>query len=339
MDATLAAYGWDDRWAALFSPFALRDNEPGRVVRHDRVAFVVATRRGLVHLPARRTVGPLTVGDWVVVEQGEIVDLLERASLLRRRAPEAGEQLLAANVDVVAMVFGADRPLKAGRLYRTRTQVWDAGATPLVVLTKTDLLDEVDELVERVHVIDPLLDTVAVSSMNGEGLETLRRHVSGRTLVLVGESGAGKSTLVNALIGADVASVSTVRAADHRGRHTTTSRELYPLPGGGLLIDTPGLREIGLWTDDSAVDGTFPEMDDLAEECRFRDCYHGPEPGCAVRAAVADGRVTSERFAAWVSLRGEADSATLRAEEHAQRAHESQSGRPAKDAPRQKGPR
>jgi len=147
MDATLAAYGWDDRWAALFSPFALRDNEPGRVVRHDRVAFVVATRRGLVHLPARRTVGPLTVGDWVVVEQGEIVDLLERASLLRRRAPEAGEQLLAANVDVVAMVFGADRPLKAGRLYRTRTQVWDAGATPLVVLTKTDLADCADALI------------------------------------------------------------------------------------------------------------------------------------------------------------------------------------------------
>ena len=338
MDTTLAAYGWDDRWAAVFAPFAGSDNEPGRVVRHDRIAFVVATSQGLVNLPAQRSVGALAVGDWVVVHDGEIVEVLERASLLRRKAPEAGEQLLAANVDIVAMVFGADRPLKAGRLYRTRTQVWDAGATPLVVLTKSDLLDNVDELVERVHVIDPLLDTMVVSSVDGGGLERLRQRIDGKTLVFIGESGAGKSTLVNALVDGDVAAVSEVRSTDRKGRHTTTSRELYPLPGGGVLIDTPGLREIGLWTDDAAVDGAFPEMDELSEQCRFRDCSHGPEPGCAVRAAVADGRVTAERFDAWLSLRDEAAAVTQRTEERAQAVRDQQGGRPARDEPRHQGP-
>ncbi len=320
METTLAPYGWDERWSALFGSVASAGNEPGRVVRYDRAMPLVATPRGVVHLPARRTVGALTVGDWVVVDRDEvIVGLLERSSLLRRRDPEAGEQLLAANVDIVAMVFGADRPVKAGRLYRTRTQIWDAGATPLVVVTKTDLLDRADALVDRVRDIDPLLDLVAVSSVNGEGLETLRRLTDGRTLVFVGESGAGKSTLVNALVGGDVAAVSAVRAGDHRGRHTTTSRELHVLPSGGVLIDTPGLREVGLWTDESAVDETFPEIDEFAESCRFRNCSHGPEPGCAVRAAVAEGRLTTERFEAWESLRREAAAAALRADEQARR--------------------
>ncbi|HET9665457.1 MAG TPA: ribosome small subunit-dependent GTPase A [Desertimonas sp.] len=337
MDATLAPYGWDERWSALFGSVASAGNGPGRVLRYDRAMPLVATPRGVVHLPARRTVGPLTVGDWVVVDRDEvIVGVLERSSLLRRRDPEAGEQLLAANVDIVAMVFGADRPVKAGRLYRTRTQIWDAGATPLVVVTKTDLLDRADALLDRVRDIDPLLDVVAVSSVNGEGLETLRRLTDGRTLVFVGESGAGKSTLVNALVGGDVAAVSAVRAADHRGRHTTTSRELHVLPSGGVLIDTPGLREVGLWTDESAVDGTFPEIDEFAENCHFRDCSHGPEPGCAVRGAVADGHVTTERFVAWESLRREAAAAALRADEQARRASERRFGRAIKSALRHK---
>ncbi len=139
----LGAYGWDDRWAALFARFAESDTQPGRIVRQDRATPLVATATGLVHLPVRRNVAALTVGDWVVVEDGVvIVDLLERSSLLRRRDPGGVEQLLAANVDVVAMVFGADRPLKAGRIFRTRTQIWDSGAAPLVVLTKTDLIED-----------------------------------------------------------------------------------------------------------------------------------------------------------------------------------------------------
>ena len=337
MDGTLAPYCWDERWSARFGSVARAGDAPGRIVRYDRALPLVATPRGVVHLPARRTVGPLTVGDWVVVDGDEvIVGLIERSSLLRRRNPEAGEQLLAANVDVVAMVFGADRPVKAGRLYRTRTQIWDSGATPLVVVTKTDLLDRTDELLDRVRDIDPLLDVVAVSSVNGEGLDALRRLTDGRTLVFVGESGAGKSTLVNALVGGDVAAVSAVRAGDHRGRHTTTSRELHVLPSGGVLIDTPGLREVGLWTDESAVDETFPEIEEFAEHCHFRDCSHGPEPGCAVRAAVADGRLTTERFVAWESLRREAAAAALRADEQAHRASDRRFGRAIKNALRHK---
>ena len=336
----LDAYGWDDRWAALFAPFAdvadVADGgtQPGRIVRKDRAEPLVATRRGLVHLPVRRSVGALTVGDWVVVDRSDvIIERLERSSLLRRRDPGADEQLLAANVDVVAMVFGADRPLKAGRLFRTRTQIWDAGAVPLVALTKADLVDDdgVDALIGRVHEIDPLLDVVAVSSVTGAGLDDLRRQVDGRTLALVGESGAGKSTLVNALVGGEVAAVSAVRAADHRGRHTTTSRELHPLPGGGVLVDTPGLREVGLWTDESSVDAVFPEIEQHAAACRYRDCTHGPEPGCAVRAAVADGQLSAERFAAWESLRQEAAGAALRADEHGRRVAERRFGRAVKN--------
>ena len=335
VDAMLGAYGWNDRWASLFARFADRDTEPGRIVRQDRATPLVAISSGLVHLPVRHKVAALTVGDWVVVENGEvIVDLLERSSLLRRRGPGGDEQLLAANVDIVAMVFGADRPLKAGRIFRTRTQIWDSGAVPLVVLTKTDLVEDdggVDALIGRVREIDPLLDAVVVSCVTGAGLDNLRRHVDGRTLALVGESGAGKSTLVNALVGGEVASVSAVRATDHRGRHTTTSRELHPLPGGGVLVDTPGLREVGLWTDESTVDAVFPEIEEYAADCRFRDCTHGSEPGCAVREALASGAVSGERFAAWESLRQEAAAAALRADEHGRRAAERRFGRIVKN--------
>ena len=335
MDAMLGAYGWDDHWSALFAPFSDGDTQPGRIVRHDRAAPLVATSSGLAHVPVRRNVGALAVGDWVVVEGGEVItDRLERSSLLRRRNPGADEQLLAANIDVVAMVFGADRPLKAGRLFRTRTQIWDAGAVPLVVLTKIDLVEDdggVDALIGRVHEIDPLLDVVTVSCVTGAGLDDLRRHVAGRTLALVGESGAGKSTLVNALVGGDVAVVSAVRAADNRGRHTTTSRELHPLPDGGVLVDTPGVREVGLWTDESSVDSVFPEIEEHATSCHFRDCTHGSEPGCAVRAAVADGQVSLERFTAWESLRQEAAAATLRADEHSRRTAERGFGRAVKN--------
>lgn len=262
-DGGLAPYGWDGRWQALLTAQGGPGAEPGRVVRQDRGTSLVATAGGLLHLPARRSVPPLTVGDWVVVAQGEVVvDLLERRSLLRRSDPEQGEQLLAANVDVVAMVFGVDRPLKAGRIFRTRTQIWDSGASPLAVLTKIDIVDsaEIDAVRERVLAIDPVLDVVAVSAVTGIGLGDLRTHVAARTFVLVGESGAGKSTLVNALVGGEVAAVSEVRSTDRRGRHTTTSREMYPLPGGGTLIDTPGLRQVGLWTDESAVDAAIPEV-------------------------------------------------------------------------------
>ena len=189
------------------------------------------------------------------------------------------------------------------------------------------------------HEIDPLLDVVPVSSVTGAGLDALRGHVGGRTLALVGESGAGKSTLVNALVGGEVAAVSTVRATDHRGRHTTTSRELHPLPGGGVLLDTPGLREVGLWTDEATVDSVFPEIEEHAADCRFRDCTHEAEPGCAVRAAVARGEISAERFAAWEALRHEAAAAALRADEHARRAAERRFGRAVKNYKRITDPR
>ena len=322
----LATYGWNDHWSELFAKTSDSTRQPGRIVRNDRTTPLVALESGLVHVPVRRDLDALTVGDWVVVENSEVISgVLERSSLLRRRHPGADEQLLAANVDVVAMVFGADRPLKSGRLFRTRTQIWDSGAMPLVVLTKCDLAENdggVDELIKRVHAIDPLLDVVAVSCVTGAGINDFRSKVDGQTLALVGESGAGKSTLVNSLVGGEVAAVSSVRVVDHRGRHTTTSRELHPLPGGGVLVDTPGIREVGLWTDESSVDAIFPEIETHAVDCHYRDCTHASEPNCAVRGAVDRGEISGERFAAWSSLREEAAAASLRADTHNKRAEE-----------------
>ena len=334
MDSNIDGYGWDGRWSAGFASRAGDTGEPGRVVRSDRGAPLVATRQGLLHLPSRATVGPLAVGDWVVVEGGDvIVGRLERTSLLRRRDPESGEQLLAANVDVVAMVFGADRPLKAGRFFRTRTQIWDAGARPLVILTKVDLLeadDGVDALVERVFEIDPLLDVVAVSCVTREGLDELRRRISpharaGRRVrgreVDAGERARRRRCRLGVL------------GPGHRpsrSSHDDLTGDA-PAPGGGVLVDTPGLREVGLWTDESSVDGAFPEIDEIAERCHFRDCSHGSEPGCAVRAALEAGELSGERVDAWESLRREAAAAALRADEGARRAADRRFGRALKD--------
>ena len=321
MEEILGTYGWDDHWSALFARFADGDVQPGRIVRQDRAAPLVATSLGLVHLPVRRNVGALTVGDWVVVEDGEvIVDLLDRSSLLRRHDPEADQQLLAANVDVVAMVFGPDRPLKAGRVFRTRTQIWDAGAVPLVVLTKTDLVEDdsgIDALIGRVHEIDPLLDVVAVSCVTGAGLDALRRHVDGRTLALVGESGAGKSTLVNALVGRRGRDPCRPFEPPTTGVVTRPPHESCTRYLAEACSSTrPGCARSASGPTSRAVDSVFPEIEEHALACRYRDCTHGPEPGCAVQAAVAGGLVSAERFAAWESLRQEAAAAALRADKH-----------------------
>jgi len=315
-DVALEALGWDEQWAATAADGA---GDPVRVVRHDGVAVLVAGVGGERHVPVHASNPALAVGDWLLVDGDTVVEVLERRSLLRRRDPAGGDQLVAANVDVVGVVCGLDRPLKAGRIERFAVQTWDAGATPLVVLGKRDLVDDVREAEATAFAAAPGADVAVVSALSGDGVAELRSLLEGRTVVFVGESGAGKSTLVNALAGEEVAATGAVRAGDRKGRHTTTARQLHVLPGPVWLIDSPGLREVGLWAGVDAVDDAFDDIAAISTGCRFRDCSHDTEPGCAVRAAAETGVLEAARLASWRALRKEAAAAELRADPVARR--------------------
>lgn len=340
--AAIEPFGWGGRWEALFAEAVGRARDgsaapaPGRVIRHDGSLVSVALPGGIDRFPVRPAAGPVAVGDWVVVSGGAVDSVLERRSLLRRQDPAGGEQLLAANVDLVALVTGLDRPVKQGRIQRAVTLAWDAGAVPFVVLTKADLADDAGAVAAGVEAANPGVDAVAVSAARGEGLDAVRERLAGRTTVLLGESGAGKSTLLNALAGEALAATGAVRAGDAKGRHVTTTRDLHVL-GAGIVIDTPGIRAVGLWAEPEAVAATFDDVESLAGGCRFRDCAHEDEPDCAVRAAVADGALPGARLDSWIAMRREAEAAMLRADEHARRRAERRFGRVVKDAQRRKG--
>lgn len=315
----LASYGWDPEWQQAFS-HAVADGEgdaaasPGRVVRHDGIRLQVATAEGVDQFVMRLD-DPVAVGDWVVVRDQAVTDVLPRRSLLRRRDPERGvEQLMAANIGVVGVVCGLDRPVKDGRIQRATLLAHDAGATPVVILTKADLVDDPLQAVADVEAGSPGIEVFLVSIPTGEGVDELGERLSGETVVLIGESGAGKSTLTNALIGDEVAETGEVRSGDFKGRHTTTARELYVLPDGGIIIDSPGIRSVGVWGDAAAVAASFTDIAALAESCRFDDCWHESEPGCAVRAAVKEGTLAPARLEAWLSLAIEAAEAEEAAE-------------------------
>lgn len=304
----LDALGWDASRQAELEALGL-DGTPGRVVRQDR-GWVQVARADGVHAARTRAdrVGTPVVGDWVVVVDDEVAAVLERRGVLRRADPVGeGEQVLAANLDRVLVVAGLDRPVKAGRIQRAAAQAWDAGAAPTVVLTKADLVEDPEALRAAVAAEHPGTDVVAVSSRTGQGVDELAEALGGDTVVLLGESGAGKSSLLNALAGTEVALTGDVRAYDAKGRHTTTRRELHLLPGGGIVVDTPGIRAIGLWVDPEAIDAAFSDIDDLSAQCRFNDCTHDHEPGCAVRAAVESGALSAERLAAFGELHAEAE--------------------------------
>jgi ribosome biogenesis GTPase / thiamine phosphate phosphatase len=312
---SLEPYGWDEGWARTFEEAAGdAAASPGRVVRHDNTALLVVTPDGTEQRQMRLD-DPVAVGDWVVLREGLVVEILPRRSLLRRRDPDKGvEQLLAANVDVVGVVCGLDRPVKDGRIQRATLLAHDAGADPLVVLTKADLIGDPERLAGEVRGGSPDAEVFLVAMPSGLGLAELEARLAGRTVVLIGESGAGKSTLTNALVGEEVAATGEVRAGDRKGRHTTSSRELYVLSTGGVIIDSPGIRSVGVWGDPAAVAASFTDIAELAEGCRFADCVHDTEPGCAVRAAVAQGELAPARLEAWQRLAAEAADAEARAE-------------------------
>ncbi len=298
---------------------------PARVLRHDGSSLLVITDAGPQRLPSPVGSDPApTVGDWLAVRRphdGEwdgarIEAVLPRSSLLRRQSAEGtGAQALAANVDVVLVVCGADRPIRAGRIQRAATQAWDAGADPVLVLTKMEGPEAGAVDLARIELEVPGIPVLVTSALEGIGLAELRAHIAGRTAVLIGESGAGKSTLSNALLGRDQVVTAAVRSGDRKGRHTTSARHLHLLPADdAMIIDTPGLRALGLFADADTVDTGFADIQELARDCRFTDCAHESEPGCCVLAACADGRLPPSRYESWRRLRREADSEQLRAD-------------------------
>ncbi len=329
LDPVLAEYGYTEDLEA-----ALSEGEwPARVLRHDGASLLAVTTDGPRPLPAPVALEPVpTVGDWLAVrlpsarawEGARIGAVLPRRSLLRRRSADGtGSQALAANVDVVLIVCGADRPIRGGRIQRAATQAWDAGADPVLVLTKSDAPEAADIDLDRIGLEVPGVPVLVTSVIEGVGLAELRARIAGVTAVLIGESGAGKSTLSNALLGREEMITGAVRDGDHKGRHTTSARQLHLLPGAdhAVIIDTPGLRSLGLFTDEHAVDAGFGDIQELAQMCRFSDCAHVAEPGCAVLEACADGRLPSTRYESWRRLQREVASAQLRADPRQMRRH------------------
>jgi ribosome biogenesis GTPase len=312
----LAPYGWDEAWADAFAPHAADGLLPGRVVRVDRGQCDVVTADGTVRADTEFVVprDPMKVvctGDWVAVDPGGDPRYV-RAYLPRRTAfvrstssKRSDGQILAANVDhaVVAVSLAVD--LDLGRIERFLALAWESGAQPVVVLTKADLVPDpvtLAHLVQDVETSAPGVPVLTVSALHGEGLDVLVALVGSGTSVLLGQSGAGKSTLANALVGADVMDVRAARDVDGKGRHTTTTRNLLALPSGGVLIDTPGLRGVGLYDAEGGVGQVFSEIEELAERCRFHDCAHATEPDCAVRSAVESGELPQRRLESYRKL-------------------------------------
>jgi len=317
---TLEDFGWNDRLRSLFGLFQTDELVPARVVRADRGAARVETGRGPAaaviagSLDPAGEAGPPAVGDWVALESRDgsrlIRAILPRRGALARRRPGAAdhEQVVAANVDLVLIVESLERGPNPRRIERATALAWDGGAQPVVVLTKADLCADLEASIARAGEGGPFCDLMALSSVTGEGLDELSNRITtDTTAVLLGPSGVGKSTLTNRLLGEERLAVAEVRAGDAKGRHTTTARELVVLPGGGCLIDTPGIRELGLWLDSDAVGLAFPEIEAAAENCRFGDCRHESEPGCAVLEAVEVGDLDARRVESFLRLRKEAE--------------------------------
>jgi ribosome biogenesis GTPase len=308
--------GWDSSWAEEFEPHAVDNLIPARVaVRHHGPCELLTELGPLGGIPSGRlTDAELpAVGDWTAVhplagERKAVIEavLPRRSAFTRKEAwRRTAEQVVAANVDTVFLMSSLDADLNPRRLERYLVAAWESGAAPAIVLTKVDLAPDHAEALLAVEAVAFGVPVHTLSGVTGEGLDEVAPYLGrGRTVALLGSSGVGKSTLVNRLAGREVLPTRAVRA-DGRGRHTTTHRELVLLPGGGLLLDTPGMRELQLWAGEESLEGTFEDITALAAHCRFADCAHDREPGCAIKAAIAEGSLPAERWESYRKLQRE----------------------------------
>jgi ribosome biogenesis GTPase / thiamine phosphate phosphatase len=316
----LAQLGWTPALEEQFAPHVADGLEPARVAVEHRDAYVLYTARGerqaelsgrLRHAAAERGDLP-AVGDWVAATATDpalVQAVLPRKTKFSRMAAtdhgQTVEQVVAANVDIVFLTAGLDGDLNVRRLERYLTLAWESGASPVVVLTKLDLCDDVGAALVEVGSVAVGVPVHTVSNVTGEGVEDLASYVSeGRTVAALGSSGVGKSSLVNQLAGEELMATGDVRA-DGRGRHTTTNRQLLVLPSGGLFLDTPGMRELRLWESEEGLASTFDDVAAAAANCRFSDCSHEREPDCGVQAALGDGSLDWERYESWRKLQNE----------------------------------
>ncbi len=324
----LTSLGWDATFADAYQQYDRPDQVPGRVSRADRGVCTVLTATGPVRASLAGTIltaasrDPVALpcaGDWIVVRTWPDERITAEAVLPRRTAvvrstadAESLGQVLAANLDTAAVVEPIGPSPDLGRIERLLSLAWESGATPVLVLTKADLAADPVAVAEQVATVAPGVAVYPVSALADPDMSALREYVvPGRTLGLLGRSGAGKSTLVNALCGARVMETQQIRD-DGKGRHTTTYRALVPVPGGGAVLDTPGLRAVGLHDGAGGLDRTFADVEQLAAACRFADCRHETEPGCAIHAALESGELTGRRLDSWRKLQRELHYQTVR---------------------------
>jgi len=322
----LTEFGWNNKWQDKYDEYKMTNPHKnvtiGRVLLEHKRSYRVITEMGewlatpsghfQYHAQIRRDYP--AVGDWVVLEQlpgeekGVIHAILPRTSLFSRK--EAGlafeEQIIAVNVDHVFLTMSLNKDFNLRRLERYLIAAYDSGANPIIVLTKKDLCEDVSNYISQVETICFGVPVYIISSFTGEGIDELQQLLAGsKTAALLGSSGVGKSSLTNALCGQNVMAVQTIREDDAKGRHTTTHRELFQLPQGGLLIDTPGMREFQLWNNAESLDNGFNDIELLATQCRFRDCEHVKEPGCAVLTAIEEGELEKNRYNSYCKLKRE----------------------------------
>jgi ribosome biogenesis GTPase len=317
----LEAFGWNEFFANSFAPFAEQGYSVGRVAVQHKTQYELYTTHGelraettgKMQYEARSKDDLPVVGDWVVIrprdqEMATIYDILPRKSKFSRKAAgkKTEEQIVAANIDTVFLVSGLDGDYNLRRMERYLVVAWESGANPVIVLNKVDLCSDIAGVIQEVDSIALGVPIIVMSALNDQGLEELLSHIKkGTTGALLGSSGVGKSTIINHLLGEEILKTKEVRENDDRGRHTTTRRELILLPVGGLLMDTPGMRELQLWGGDEGIKDAFDDIAALAQQCRFRDCQHGPEPGCVVQAAVENGTLAAGRFESYLKLQKE----------------------------------